>query len=131
MTGAKIATRKKKITTPAETTPVRSRRKRSHISRPGERPTVSGVFAASFSPVVVAAGAGMVIVREPPTSMAERDPWNHRKTGGGKSMVQSVLVFLLCNFHLFVAAIPLTAWGGGMKHLIGLETDFHGFVTLS
>ncbi|GAA4185049.1 hypothetical protein GCM10022252_14890 [Streptosporangium oxazolinicum] len=74
MTGARSATRKKKITTTAETMPVRSRRKRSHISCPGERPTVSGVFAASASPVVVVAGAGMVIVRRLPTSMVSGIP---------------------------------------------------------
>src|SRR5690349_4467775 len=130
MTGARIATRKKKITTPAEAMPVGSRRKRSHINWPGERPTVSGVFTARGSTEVDAAGAGMVIVRALPTSMVEPDPWNHRKTVKVKSMVWSLLILLLCNFHLFVASIPLTRRGGGVKESRHLKAAFHGSVTL-
>ncbi|GAA4230776.1 hypothetical protein GCM10023075_41290 [Streptosporangium album] len=53
------------ITTTAEATPVRSRRKRSHINCPGERPAVSGALAVNISPAVLSAGAGMVIFRAP------------------------------------------------------------------
>ena len=61
MTGARMATRKKKITIAAEMTPVRSRRKRSHMSWPGERPTASGVSGTDVASITGAVDVGVVI----------------------------------------------------------------------
>src|SRR5690606_17362044 len=67
MSGAHAETTKKKITTQAETTPVRSRLKRCHINWPGERP--SGCFAplaTAFS--AVAASSGSKTAADPESS---------------------------------------------------------------
>ncbi|GAA5053007.1 hypothetical protein GCM10023259_032940 [Thermocatellispora tengchongensis] len=71
-----MATRRKKATTTADATPVRSRRKRSHISRPGERPVVTGTLAfgsaTGSAAVPGAAGTGVVIVLRAPKESAGR-----------------------------------------------------------
>jgi hypothetical protein len=68
MSGAQTATRKKRSTTTADTTPVRSRRKRNHVSRPGARP--AGTGAGPGAPGVEAE-AGRVIVRGLPGTIRE------------------------------------------------------------
>ncbi len=59
ISGAATATRKKKPTIQAETTPERSRLKRRHISCPGERPTGAPAAAGTAS-----SGALPAVLRE-------------------------------------------------------------------